>query len=93
MSEAKEFVQFPEKGRTEDLPAKIQEDIKKSIRAYFSADVNMRDGWDMDRGVKILLEESTNQVVFCKMVTGSDGKAQVAVMKFDKKIVDEWMEE
>lgn len=93
MSEAKEFVQFLEKGRTEDLPREIQDDIKKSIRAYFSGDANIQDGWDMDRGVKVLLEESSDQVIFCKMVTGSDGKARVAVMKFPKDKVDEWLKE
>lgn len=93
MSEPKGFVPFPDEGKTEDLPREIQDDIKKSIKAYFSTEVYIdEDGWDMERGTKVMLEKKTNQIVFLKKVMNRDGD-KIMVCKFDKKIVDKWMEE
>lgn len=84
------YAAFPsEPGPIKDLPLEILADVQKSFKAYFKCD-KLKDGWDVERGVKILLDSKTGNYIFCKLVA-HNGQAKVAVLHLDKTMTDKWI--
>lgn len=78
-------------GKIKDLPPEILEDVRKSFVAYFNG-ANIDDnGWDVDRGCKVIVDAETGNHVFCKLVV-QNNKTMVAVLHLEKTTTDSWMQ-
>lgn len=86
-----QFATMPESGLVKDLPLDILADVQRSFKAYFKCD-KLEDGWDIERGVKIMVDSKTGNYVFCKLVA-HNGDAKVAVLHLAKSMTDKWMED